>query len=262
MMNDLAKLGDKKFQEFLFLLQKKVLLQEPDKKVVIYISHKNLMSIFNDEDEVGEYLRYFEKNGFIKLRHISKQRIKDKKINDETYITEITPDNDLLSSDDFYRVKRYTRINYYPEDLFIFDYDKQKIQAGIVSLQGEPKAISQTKKESSKLLISKNNLGQYFFNNKPLKFENTDTIYFKIFDVLYEKADANGFYSYGEINKFLQESGEKPLTDRTKIVERVSNGLKNLLRYSNLPKNVKTPDGRPLIKTKRGKGLIFYNPPI
>jgi hypothetical protein len=126
----------------------------------------------------------------------------------------------------------------------------------------ENKGILALGDKEPKFLISKNNLGQYFFSNKPLKFENTDTIYFKIFDVLYEKADTNGFCSYGEINKFLQESGEETLTDKAKIVERISNGLKNLLRYSNLPKNGKIQDGKPLIKTKRGKGLIFYNPPI
>ena len=119
-----------------------------------------------------------------------------------------------------------------------------------------------TNENKPKLLITKNNSGEFLFGDKPLKFENTNTIYFKIFDALYEKADATSFCSYGEINKFLQESGEETLTDRAKIVERISNGLKNLFRYSNLPKDGKIQGGNLLIKPKRGKGLIFYNPPV
>ncbi len=122
--------NNKKCQRFLSFFYEEIILQEPDNKwlKILGIKYKNLLNIFGDYDEIRKYLQYLEKQKFIKLKHISKQRVKDKKIPNDTYISKKTPDNILLTGDKFYEVMRYHKINYYPEDLFIFEYNKRKIQ--------------------------------------------------------------------------------------------------------------------------------------
>lgn len=127
---DKTLFSNKKYQNFLSFLRDEIILQEPDNKTlkIVCVKYKELLSVFDDYDEIRKYLQYLEKQELIKLKHISKQRIKNKKIPDNTYFSKITPDNELLSGDEFYEVMRYHKINYYPEDLFIFEYDRQKIQ--------------------------------------------------------------------------------------------------------------------------------------
>jgi hypothetical protein len=121
-------LSNKKILAFLLAFQEEIELQKSDPETVSF-KYKNLSEFFGDEDEIIKYLKYLDKDqNIVRLKFISKQKIRDKKIPNDVYITEITPDNDLLSGDDFYEVRRYHKINYYPEDLFVFEYDEQKIQ--------------------------------------------------------------------------------------------------------------------------------------
>jgi hypothetical protein len=73
-------------------------------------------------------LKYSEKRGFIKLEIISKQQVRDKKIPNKTYISRITPDHTLIKPKDFYAVKRYYKINFYPDDIFVFRYNRNNIE--------------------------------------------------------------------------------------------------------------------------------------
>lgn len=106
-------------------------------------------------------------------------------------------------------------------------------------------------------LFTKDSHGKFYFDSKPIK-GGRDGIYFKIFVVLFEHGDAEGFVSYKDINKYLEETGEKILTDQKEIMVRINNGLKNFWHLTKL-KN-KGPGGRVLIERKRGQGLILNNP--
>lgn len=130
---DIVLEKDKKWQDFLVLIQRKIELQTArgDKvdKNTFNLKYKQLTAIFEDEDEIKEYLEYAEKTKeLIQLRHISKQTTKDEKIPDEVFLVDKTPSNHLLTGKDFFEVKRYSKLNYYPEDLFIFEYNEKKIK--------------------------------------------------------------------------------------------------------------------------------------
>ena len=122
-------LSNKKIIVFLLAFQEEIELRKPDKPDIgtVLFKYKSLSDFFGDEDEIKKYLKYLDKKqNIIRLKSISKQTIKDKKIPDDVYIIEITPSNELLSGDDFYEPRRYHKINYYPEDLFVFEYEDRK----------------------------------------------------------------------------------------------------------------------------------------
>lgn len=110
----------------------------------------------------------------------------------------------------------------------------------------------------------------FYYKNKPIQFGNTGTAYHSLFATLYEDSDRNnGFCSYTKINKGIERritNGKLlPLSARSdskKIKERVANALKDLRRYTDGTLPLKAPDGKSIIKTKRGGGLIFYNPEL
>jgi len=112
-----------------------------------------------------------------------------------------------------------------------------------------------------KNLITRDKItGDFYYKNKPIKFENKETIYYLIFECLYEKGDLEGFCSYETINRYLEKYGKEQYTDNKQIMDRIKNGIINLFRFSNLPS--KAPDGKELIQKIRGKGIILYNPPL
>ena len=124
---------DKKWQEFLSLIRRKIELQSAKKDYkenTFSLKYKQLLDIFGEKDEIKEYLEYAEKvKGIIKLESISKQKTKDEKLSDFAFKNEKTPTNILLTGKDFFMPERYININYYSEDIFIFEYDYDKFIA-------------------------------------------------------------------------------------------------------------------------------------
>jgi len=118
---------NKKILSFLSAFQEEIELQKSDLKIVSF-KYRGLLNFFGDNDDVKKYLMYLNKKGIVRLKHISKIKTKDKKIEDDYYISKAKPENDLLTGDEFFKVMRYHKIHYYPEDLFIFEFNKKKIK--------------------------------------------------------------------------------------------------------------------------------------
>ncbi len=196
--------GDKKLQSFLLLLLKEVELNEINAESIksVGIKYKKLKTIFDDDDEIKKYLEYSDKNGFIKLEFISKQQIRDKKIPNEAYISKITPDHTLIKPEVFYEVKRYYKINFYPNDVFIFEYNKyniQKIKNLFSELDENPNKIKLNLSELSpenleriqkvlKIILDKlelQGINELVGNKIPLKrFEKEDIFYDEVISIL------------------------------------------------------------------------------
>jgi len=117
-----------------------------------------------------------------------------------------------------------------------------------------------TKIENKDTLITRNGNGDFYYKNKPIKFDNKETIYYLIFECLYERGDLEGFCSYENINKYLIEYGKIEYSDNRKIIDRIKNGIQCLFRFTDLSE--RTPDNKSLIKKVKGKGMILYNPKL
>ena len=141
------------------------------------------------------------------------------------------------------------------EEKFHSEYKKVENQAKQLGL------IKSQKDTVGNLLITRDSNGDFYYRGKLINFQDEENIYYKVFAAVFEKSDANGFCSYHEIDKFLIQSGEDKLKDVDKINKRITNAVANLFRFTkNLPN--KAPSGKPIIKVKRGRGLIFNNPRI
>lgn len=130
MSSELEK--DKKWQDFLSLIKKRIELEKanknPETGKTFNVKYKSLCAIFEDGDELKEYLKYAERvKKIIVLESISKQKIRDAKISDDVYLVKKKPSNSLLTGKDFFQVERHQKINYYPEDIFIFGYEEETI---------------------------------------------------------------------------------------------------------------------------------------
>ena len=107
-------------------------------------------------------------------------------------------------------------------------------------------------------LIEKDVNGDFYHKNKIIKFKNKETIYYLIFKYIYGNSDLEGFCSYENINRHLEENGEDKYDsgETIRIRKRIRNGIGRLFRFSNLTKKME------LIDTARGRGIIFNNPPL
>ncbi|MSU60430.1 MAG: hypothetical protein EXS52_00755 [Candidatus Staskawiczbacteria bacterium] len=134
----------------------------------------------------------------------------------------------------------------------------KEIKNSILEEMNGAKGGKKTGKSAKRLITRDAIAGEFYYKNKPINFQGNETIYFLIFECLYEKSDFNGFCSYETINNYLQASGEEEYDDDRQIKDRIKNGIANLFRFTGLPK--KNPTGKKLIDVSRGKGLIFNNP--
>lgn len=114
---------------FLSHLQNEIELQgvSTEARGTIGIKYKDLQAAFEDLDGIKKYLGYLEKNRVITLAYILRPKTKVIKKSDDGHYFETRPNSEIISRDAFYKVTRYTQINYYPEDVFVFKYDKKKI---------------------------------------------------------------------------------------------------------------------------------------
>lgn len=123
------------------------------------------------------------------------------------------------------------------------------------------KIKTKEKTEKEKNLITRDKeSGDFRFRNKLIEFRNKKTIYYLVFECLYEEGDLNGFCPYNNINEYLEKHDIEKYYDNLKIRKRIRNGISNLHRFSNLEPNA--PDGKKLIDINRGKGITLYNPSL
>jgi hypothetical protein len=183
-------------------------------------------------------------------------------------------DNAELSTSPFHKMKTGAYLNKKGEwkNYAIFrkkTHDELFNEEGVFSKKEEqnPSPIQNTEMSEKKqiktkkrnCLITRNEqTGDFYYKNKPIEFKGKNTIYFWIFECLYEKSDLEGFCSYENIDKYLIEHGKEECEDWRQVMNRIKNGITNLFRYSNLPK--KTPNNKDLIQKTRGEGLTLYNP--
>lgn len=112
-------------------------------------------------------------------------------------------------------------------------------------------------------LITKDATGRFYFNGKTLNLSNDRAIYYKIFDCLFQhslRMNENEVCAYEEINAYLVTHGKAFIKTKKDIRKRISNGLIDLYRFSNLPKFLL--NGDKLIITVKGLGLNLNNPTI
>lgn len=111
------------------------------------------------------------------------------------------------------------------------------------------------------LFIEQKNDGEYYCKGKLIKFPNPSALYAQFFRAVFELGDSSGFVSSKDINPRLRWKEKSPPTKTKAIQQRIRNAKLNLFRHvKGLPK--KTPRGEPLIKLKRGEGVIFNNPEL
>lgn len=117
----------------------------------------------------------------------------------------------------------------------------------------------------AKRLIEKNTHGSFLYDGRIISIPETAE-YRILFDILFTHSGQDGFLSYEAIEKYLVKRHLKPLENIEKRNKRIQNYIKQgIFRYAKISDKVltnKTPDGRPLIKIQRGRGVTFNNPPI
>ena len=116
-------------------------------------------------------------------------------------------------------------------------------------------------------LITRDSNGDYFYDGKRIEM-GQETIYYKVFDILYTMGDQRGFVSHEEIDRELIKRGLPESRDEKAKYKRIHNATLNeqqgLFRYAKVSgKKLRneTKDGRKLIELL-GKGLKLNNPTI
>lgn len=105
--------------------------------------------------------------------------------------------------------------------------------------------------------ITKDEKGNYFFDNEPLIFKNDDTQYQVIFDIVFTLRPRGGRIKYKEIINQCNLRGKKNIT-QTKILRALSGKEAILFKIiKNLKQKVTF--GKNLFDPIRGKGEIEFN---
>lgn len=153
--------------------------------------------------------------------------------------------------------------------IFISDWDDfkkfyKKISLKINSVN--KKNIVENDNFDDTLYITRNKKGDFFKDGELVKIPDKDTLYYIIFDTVFNLIPKGGFVSYEDIEKSLTKRKLKRINipslkkqkDRNK---RISNNLlanKNgFFRHSSLENEI--IGGRKLLETKRGMGVTFNN---
>jgi hypothetical protein len=137
------------------------------------------------------------------------------------------------------------RIRWLPSN---WAFGRERVEERYIFLIEDIDKLKQLTQSTDEFFITKNKAGDYYYRGLKLQFGGNDTIHFRIFEFLYSQHD--GFAKYDEINKHLQQNGERKITDLPKQKERIANGIKALIRFAELPRDV--------IKTIRGKGIQLH----
>lgn len=249
---------DKKLRQFLDLILNTVELADGAKE--IGLKHRDLKHIFLDEDNIRQYLKYCENKKLIELVAIAKKPAKYMDSDDDsTYITELNPDAELLMPGQFYMIRRYNRINFYPVDQFIIRVNTKNIKSALKT--------SNQKADKGKFLIIRDKNGNYFYNGIEIKVDK-ENMYYKVFDIVFIKCNPDGDILYKDIEEQLVKRGEPKSKDtkqrNTRIYNSIINPQQGFFRFVKLDggKKVKEigPDGKNFFEIIRGRGIKFHNP--
>lgn len=102
---------------------------------------------------------------------------------------------------------------------------------------------------------------EFYYKSKPIEFKDKQTLYYRIFEILYGHDGNSDFHSYDEIEKALVEQGVKALSDKKESQKRINNAIDTLFRFTHgtLPKTINQIN---TIVPIRGRGVEFSNPEI
>lgn len=126
--------------------------------------------------------------------------------------------------------------------------------------QDEEKRLGIVRRKSDHLLTQRND-GVYECDGKPVTFKNKDAIYAKTFSAIFRSQDAGlGYAPYTKIDRYLLAQGVKAKDSHGDAVKRIQNMVRDIYRYSDLPKTI--PTGEKLIEVLEGKGVILRNPTV
>lgn len=117
---------------------------------------------------------------------------------------------------------------------------------------------------SKNRLIQKDSKGNFYYNGQPILIDK-QTLYYQVFNAIYSTADQFGFSDYNSIENYLIKNGFERMEDQGKRNKRILNAMagQGIFRYATVNGQRfinKTLSDEPLIKPKRGKGLVLNNP--
>ncbi len=117
------------------------------------------------------------------------------------------------------------------------------------------------------LLLYKDKNGNYFYNNLKISIQ-INTIYFKVFDIIYSHCDQSGFILYEDIEKKLVDNSdleEASLVARNKRINNSISNTQGFFKYAKINEHRmenKTLDNKKLLEIIRGKGVKLNNSKI
>lgn len=192
------------------------------------------------------------------LRYLSEQRIADAKITYAPTETKPMGGGIVYASHTSHRSDEYDRVEY------IFSIDRKKI----APLLSQAAKLQVPKKDDARHLLENDVRRDYYYDGKRIEMSH-ETIYYKIFDIVFSHCDQQGFISYANIEKHLVRRGCPASTNAEVRNKRINNALRNkytgLFRFAKINGNDfenRTLNGQPLIKLKRGEGVFLNNPPL
>ena len=160
----------------------------------------------------------------------------------------------------------------YPDELRQIDEQIAQIEKRVPNGTGftlaatAPVLLSVEKKETVNIdrIIDKRS-GSYYYKGNPIEISNTDTIYFIIFDVVFDLMPDGGFRTYKAIEKEMDKrrvrghkisrlAGDKAAA---RIRTNLTSEKNGFFRYANISNSATM--GHPLIETKKGAGITFNN---
>lgn len=146
------------------------------------------------------------------------------------------------------------------QDLLLYHVMK-RAKKGIEDIENDPDyPLNKATRTRKPVLFIEQDNADFYCREHLIKFNDPASINAKVFRAIFKHADGSGLASYEDINSELEKNGEKVLTERSKIIQRIRNAIHNLFRYSDLPNEI--PSGEKLLEITRGKGIVFRNPKI
>jgi len=144
---------------------------------------------------------------------------------------------------------------------YSFKIDPKKLER-LKKGSAETESQGSKKNISNKILTKDNLTGNYFIRGKQIN--SSDSIGYKILDILFEDSDSSGFLSYSDITKKLKDRGVFPFEDKKKDIRRISNAVKDFLRFARVDNKRLGENalGKKIIENVRGKGLRLSYPEI
>ncbi len=107
--------------------------------------------------------------------------------------------------------------------------------------------------------------GDFYHEGRPIQIRGRDTLYFAVFDTVFNLMPDGGEKKYTEIEKALRRrlvrgSKIRPLKGakmRDRIRHNLTSNKNGFFRYANISNA--TSEGQAIIETRKGEGIVFRN---